>query len=197
MLLKGQSFKKEVFMVSPVIFIHYGYAEYLEYSLKSVKLFNPKKRVILLGDKQNRDVAKRCKIEHYDFDSYDYGNEIEIFNKVFKFIAGKNEKNSYWINFVFRRWFLIYTFLLKENIDSFWTFDSDNLILTNLEKFENFYSQYDCTEQCNGKCLNGFIPTRKVVKNYVDKINELFQKEEYIKNQEEVMSKNPFWALLR
>jgi len=181
-------------MTSPIIFIHYGYSEYLEYTLKASKIFNPLKRVILLGNDANKTVALKNGVEHFYFDQYGNGNEIETFNKVFKFIAGKNEKNEYWINFVFKRWFMVYNFLVKENIDSFWTFDSDNLILTSLEKYEDYYKKFDCTEQCNGMCINGFISKRDVVKGYVDKINELFQRDEYLDKQKKEMDEHPYWS---
>ncbi len=178
---------------APIVFIHYGDTPYLKYTLDIAKKTNPDKEVVLLGDKKNEKYEK-IGIKHFYFDDYNKGEEIEIFDRVFQFIAGTSHKKKAWVNFVFRRWFYIYNFAKQNNIQSFWTFDSDNLILSNLSKHEERFSKIDCTSQCNGSCMNGYIKNLHVVKAYLDKINELFQRSEYLKKQEREFEQHPNWA---
>lgn len=85
-------------------------------------------------------------------------------------------------------------FLKTHNINSFWTFDSDNLILCNLEDLEPVLNNFDCTEQCKGNCMNGYISNFNVVDGYIKKMNELFNREEYISHQIDNLSKHPDFA---
>lgn len=166
----------------PIIFIHYGDSEYLPYTLKSARIFNPSSRIILLGDKSNQHYTS-LGIEHFFFDNYSNSSEIILFKRVYKFIAGKNNSNTGWTQFVFQRWFHIFEFIQSQEIERFWTFDSDNLIFTNLQKYQTNLFQYDCTEQCNGSCMNGFVSSQEIVKGYLDTINSLFRDAEYLERQ--------------
>lgn len=180
-------------MHAPVIFIHYGNSAYLKYTLLSAKLFNNDKRVILLGDQSNLHY-KQIGIEHYEFSDYATGPEIELFYKVYQFIAGKDHSRPEWTNFVLRRWFMLYNFIFVHKIEKFWTFDSDTLILYRLSDHEHKFIDYDSTEQCIGKCMNGFITNIKVVKGYIDKINELFQRKDYLVKQSKDFESYPDFA---
>jgi len=177
-----------------IMFCHYGDSPYLLHVLKTVRLTNPKSRIILLGDEKNKHVAKEAKIEHYFFSEYSSSEEIVLFDKVYKHVAGKEHGREFWTNFVFKRWFHIHDFIKKNGISKFWHFDSDNLILTNLAKHESKFAAYDCTEQCNGICMNGLINSFEVVDGYIKKINELFQNEKYLNNQLEEFQIHTDWA---
>src|SRR5579883_1210844 len=110
-------------MSAPLVFIHYGNSSYLRYTLGAAKMFNPDIRLVLLGDERNRHYTK-LGIEHFNFSQFGSGSEIEIFDKVYKFVGGKKHPNSPWVKFVFRRWFNLYYFLLEQKIEKFWTFDT-------------------------------------------------------------------------
>ena len=179
---------------SPIIFCHYGNTFYLKYTLKSARINNPDKRIILLGDNTNRIIAKNIGVEHYLFKSFKYGSELEKFNSVYRLIQGNKHNNiragNDWVNFVFKRWFYVYNFVLAEGFNSFWHFDSDTMILDNLERFEAILSEYDCTEQCNGSCLNGYISNISTVFGYITKINDIFERKEYLNSVQEEFSRN-------
>lgn len=177
-----------------ILFCHYGNSPYLIYTLKQVKLTNPECRIILLGDQENKNTAKIANVEHYYFKDYDNSAEILKFEAVFKHIAGIKHKKEFWTKFVFKRWFYIHNFIRKNNIDSFWHFDSDNMILSNLEDQEYKFKDFDCTEQCNGICMNGYISSFDVVDGYVNKINDLFVDEEYLNEQKIDFINNPDYA---
>ncbi|WP_298494577.1 hypothetical protein [uncultured Algibacter sp.] len=178
----------------PIIFCHYGNSPYLYYTLKQVKLSNPKNRIILLGDQDNKKVANKAKIEHYCFKDYDESDEIKIFNQVYKHVAGVNHKKEFWTNFVFKRWFYVHNFIKKNEINAFWHFDSDNMILSDLNNQEEKFKDYDCTEQCNGICMNGYISSFKIVEGYVNKINKLFKDEIYLNEQKQDFITHPDYA---
>ncbi len=176
-------------MSAPIIFCHYGNTDYLKYSLQCALLNNPGKNIILLGDTANRQIALECRVTHYLFEDLDYGEEIEQFNAVYRLIQGKKHDHKRggkdWVNFVFKRYFYLYNYLSKHNVGSFWHFDSDTMIVNSLGQFEPGFAGYDCTEQCNGMCMNGFIASSDIVKRYIIKINELFKRESYIAQQQQ------------
>ena len=140
-------------MQAPIIFIHFSNSSYLKYTLRSARLFNPDKRVILLGDASTAHFSRKG-IEHHYFEDYAKGEETTTFERFFQFITGGDYINEYKTKFFFRRWFTIYNFIRAQGIDRFWTFDSDNLILTALSLQDPKFVDYDCTEQCNGTCKN-------------------------------------------
>ncbi|MCB4799694.1 hypothetical protein [Neotamlana laminarinivorans] len=177
-----------------ILFCHYGNSDYLYYTLKQAKLTNPGSHVVLLGDNENEHIAKKAKVAHYHFKDFYTTNEIKTFDKVYKHVAGVKHGKEFWTNFVFKRWFYIHGFVKEKNINSFWHFDSDNLILTNVQKQEYKFVDYDCTEQCNGKCINGFVSSFKVIDGYVKKINELFLDENYLNIQRKDFIKHPNYA---
>lgn len=82
--------------------------------------------------------------------------------------------------FAFKRRFLVYNFIAESDIDKFWHFDSDNMILDDLSKHEYKFKKYQCTEQCLAGCLNGLVNSSELVKNYLYKINEVFHRQDYI-----------------
>ena len=165
-------------MSTPIIFIHYGNSSYLPYVIQIAKKFNPKKEIIFLGDEQNEYLGS-LDISHYHFNDFAYGTELEQFDTKFPCIENKRYAKKQWASFILRRWFIINSFIKEKDISRFWTFDSDNFLLTDLKPYEAQFSLYDCTSQCKGICLNGFIPSKNIVQRYVNKINELLNRPGY------------------
>jgi hypothetical protein len=180
-------------MTAPIIFIHYSDSYYLRYCLESAVIFNPRKQVILLGDASNAHYQK-LGVTHYDLSEFSYGPEIARFEDVYQFIAGEEHQRQEWTKFVFRRWFIIYNFITRNQIERFWTFDSDNLVLTDLSQHEEKFRGYDCTEQCSGICMNGFVTNTRVVKGYIEKINELFERTSFLQREKEGLASYPKYA---
>lgn len=184
----------------PVVFIHYGDSPYLKYVIRCVKLTNPSKQVFFLGDESNRYLEK-FGVRHIQFSQYLNSTRIQDFGKVFRIVAGKDHKfnkrqgTDFWLKFVFLRWFIIYEFIVKEGVSSFWIFDSDNLILKDLSIIEKDLLDYDCTSQCNGMCMNGLVNNQTTVSGYLDIILELFRDKEFLDRQQaEFDSKHPDYA---
>lgn len=175
---------------APLLFIHYGPASYLQWTLQAARRTNPNKRIVLLGDESNRRFARGV-AEFFFFEEYARGEALQEFERIFQVIQG--ERHHYtkeggvetWLKFVFRRWFLIYEFLKAQNIDAFWTFDSDTLLLESLDRVQPRFASFEATTQCRGKCLNGWIGSRSLVERYVNCINELFHDPSYLQAQRE------------
>ncbi len=175
-------------MSVPLIFIHYGDAPYLAYTLRTARRTNPEKRIVLLGDESNRKYATGL-ADFMPFEELAYGEDLTLFDRVFQPIQGSRHRfnklhgTDYWLRFVFRRWFLVANFLEREKIAAFWTFDSDTLVLAPLTPREKRFSSFDCSEQCRGECLNGYVSTSVLARRYVRAINGLFQDAEYLESQ--------------
>jgi len=169
---------------NPIIFCHYGNSKYLKYVFECVRTSNPNADIILLGDPSNKKVAQSCGVRHFMLQNYDFGDNLKTFDQVYELIATPEfdafKHGDDWNKFVFRKWFILNNFLVKENIECFWHFDSDNMIFTNLSTLEHKYLDLDCTVQCHGDCMKGFFTNQKIVERYVHKINEVFMRREYI-----------------
>jgi len=186
-------------MKTPLIFIHKSNIkdsqEYLYDTFRVAKKYNPDMDIYLLGDGNNKHYADKVGIKFEYYDDYSGGEESEKFEKVFQVIKGPHHGSEEWIKFVFKRWFYIYNFIKSKSFDRFWTFDSDNLIISRLHDNEYKFEGYDCTEQCSGACINGLVNNVSVVKGYLDKINELFEDDFYVARQiNEFNTINPTYA---
>jgi hypothetical protein len=181
-------------MSVPIIFCHYGKSNYLRYTLFSAKLSNPNKTIYLIGDDQNEKLCSEIGIKHIKFSQFDNSILVSKFHEKFKFISGKKHGREEWTKFVFLRWFYICEFVYSNDIDSFWHFDSDNLIISDLFPNEEFFNNYDNTEQCGGSCMNGYISSKKITQMYVCHILELFSDDEFLNIQIKKCSDNEHFA---
>lgn len=174
----------------PILFIHYGPAHYLWWTLTVARRSNPGQRIVLLGDATNKR-SVRGVAEFVDFESLSGTEKEHEFQRVFQVIQGErhrfNKANGveFWLKFVFRRWFLIEAFLEREALDAFWTFDSDTLVLSDLLLREKRFSNVEATAQCKDQCLNGWVGSRSLVSRYTQSILDQFSDEAYLQVQRE------------
>lgn len=171
-----------------LIFTHYGFSSYLEYTLKIAQQSNQNSKLIFLGDKSNRAVAHKNYWEHYDINlDSDLSQLHKRFLNCYRDIQGKNHlshrNGKNWLKYVFERWFYIYDYCLKHEINKFWHFDSDTLILKNLNNYSYLFKKYEFSTQCNNSCLNGII-TLPVVNEYCELICELFENLDFTASQQ-------------
>jgi len=130
-------------------------------------------------------------VDFTNYREFQSTERVHRFHAVFQPIEGtrhrlsKRSGNEQWLRFIFERWFLVSEFLRKQNIDRFWTFDSDTLLLAPLAGREKRFASYDATTQCRDCCLNGWIGSRHVVERYTDCILALFEDENYLATQRE------------
>lgn len=173
---------------APILFIHYGRSPYLRRTLVAARRSNPRKRIVLLGDDTNREMAHGL-AEFCDYRTCSHGPKASEFASVFQAIEGdqhhfnKPGGTASWLRFVFLRWFCLEDFVRANGIASFWTFDSDTLLLANLLPREARYSDYEATAQCRGKCLNGWIGSLSFVERYTECILDLFGDNGFLESQ--------------
>jgi hypothetical protein len=174
----------------PLLLIHYGNSSYLPYVIKVAKRSNPHREIIFLGDQQNQYLTS-LGVSHYPLNSLSGSPELRSFNRLYHRIVNPRYPKPAWAQFVLQRWYMINTFLTEHGIDQFWTFDSDNFILADLTPFETVLAQYDCTSQCSGNCLNGFISNKMIVQKYIEKMNDLLSDESYVQSWQDRYLANP------
>ena len=151
-------------MSSPIIFCHYGNSDYLKYTLKSARYFNPGNEIILLGDSLNKDLANAENVRHIYLSSFESNSLMAKFENAYSHIAGNRHGREFWLKFNFKRYYYIYAFLVSESIDSFWYFDSDVLILSDLTTQEQKFNNFDFAVQSN---INGFIKSSDSLIKYL------------------------------
>lgn len=182
-----------------IVFCHYGDAPYLRHTLAAARRTNPDRAVVLLGDGANEATAARAGVRHAPFERYAYGEDWETFDRVFRPVQGRLHRQHRggrdWLRFVFERWFFVRNLAESEGAAPFWHFDSDVLITLALAQFEGALAGVDCTAQCNGGCLNGYVAGPGVAASYVRHINALFERPAYLAAQQREFDEvNPSYA---
>lgn len=157
----------------PIVFIHYGISDYLEYSLKSAKYSNPTKELHLIGDKENISLSRL--VDNHSLYSEANTLKIQSLNNSY-FLIGSNNiykkdvyKREYFEYFCYLRWFVLEEYMLKNKIDSVWYFDSDTMIISDLRLLENKIHTYTYD---NGN-MKGLI-NLKILQKYTSAILEMF-----------------------
>jgi hypothetical protein len=182
----------------PIIFSHYGNIDYLAKSLLCASITNPAKRKILIGDRSNKYTAIANGWEHVAMDEIG-SSLLEEFNRSFVYVRGKyhviNKNDGDWLRFVFKRWYIIQKFCEDNQIERFWHFDSDVMILEDLRLFEpSLVSNFSYTTQCNAMCLNGMVGL-KTLTEFCEFTISLFENKEFIAAQQhEFDTVNPGYA---
>lgn len=131
----------------PIVFIHYGISDYLEYSLKSAKYSNPNKELHLIGDKENISLSRL--VDNHSLFSDFNAQKIQSLNHRYILIGSNNiylrkdvNKREYFEYFCFLRWFVLEEYMLKNKIDRVWYFDSDTMIISDLRLLESKIHTY-------------------------------------------------------
>jgi hypothetical protein len=168
----------------PIIFMHYGDAPHLEFTFRAALSFNQQKDVILLGDEHNKKY-EQLGVKHFYFKDLNTSDEIKRFHQVFKIVRHRDfGMDTRWIKFVTERFFYLNEFVSKNKISGFWTFDTDNLILTDLSLQEQKFQTYDYTTQNHGMSMQGFIHNGAALAAYVKAINTLFTDVRYVEKKQ-------------
>lgn len=189
---------------TPLIFIHKSNIHdsiekqsFIETTVDCAAHFNPHKKIIFIGDSYNKKYIKNSNIIFKDLNEIKKDSDyFKKFEERFRSIKGPQSSfNDDAIKFLFERFIIIYELLKELNVNEYWVFDTDTLIIDSLAKHENKFYDYDCTEQCNGKCLNGFVKV-KTLKKYIEYMLELFLDKAYLdQNQKEFDNEHPNYAL--
>ncbi len=130
----------------PIIFIHHGISWYLEHVLKCAVFTNPGTDVYLVGDDENRNVAKStgANFIHLD-DTIPPDDDIEMQKWWGAFANGRYEHvgsaykqgTVYDHLFCIWRWFRLYRIMGMIGAPHTWYFDSDTIIARRLSEIED------------------------------------------------------------
>ena len=129
-------------MKIPLIFIHQGYSDYLNYTLRQAHFSNPDAEIILIGDEFNDkfDFVKHYRIE-------DYQGNADSFAEVYLHMSF----NSYDFELIcFKRWFILEDFMIQRRLQGAFVFDTDVMIYSDLTAM---------TESLLASGSNGFAVT--------------------------------------
>ena len=112
-------------MSMPIVFIHKGYASYMEFTLRQAVDFNPGHDVILLGDSSNNRFDF---IRHYNQELYFAGA------REFAGIYRHHSTNSYEYElFCLQRWFILRDFMREQRLVNCFVGDTDVLYYDDFE----------------------------------------------------------------
>ena len=179
-------------MDAPILFCHYGISDYLKYTLKSARYFNPNKEIVLLGDSQNRSLAISENVRHVYLNDYESSELLLNFEKVYLHTAGESHGREFWLKFNFKRYYYIHEFLKQESKYSCWYFDSDVLILSDLNKQELKFQNFDFAVHSN---INGYINSRDTLFLYLEHNISTFTDNEFLLDQRKKIDLHPNLAL--
>ncbi|MDB5156915.1 MAG: hypothetical protein JWR50_1622 [Mucilaginibacter sp.] len=149
-------------MPTPIIFFHYGNPQYLKYSLKQARYFNPDSPIYLLGDKKNNRYPF---VIHVSSDKY--RAKAQAFIDRYKHRSSNNE--SYELN-CFLRWFYIKAFCEENGIESFIYLDSDVLLFQDVSKLVPLFNNCNIANTCDDTGMPAFtyFKDQKVLNDFCE-----------------------------
>ena len=119
-----------------IVIIHMGFAKYLLYVLRQIKITNPNSEIFLISDKENKKYSKYSTF-------VDISKIQSLESKSFKenyIHLGKSAHN--YEMFCMLRWIILRDFMREYNIKECLHIDSDILIFSDLNKALNPFSNY-------------------------------------------------------
>lgn len=119
-----------------IVIIHMGFAKYLLYVLRQIKITNPNSEIFLISDKENKKYSKYSTF-------VDISKIQSLESKSFKenyIHLGKSSPN--YEMFCMLRWIILRDFMREYNIKECLHIDSDILIFSDLNKSLNPFSNY-------------------------------------------------------
>jgi hypothetical protein len=122
-------------MNCPVVFIHQGSPDYLKWALYQASLNN--KNITLLGDHSNEHYRGSFKFELID----NLKNEnVKLFSEKYVHMSSC----SYQFEFLcFVRWFVLYEYMIREDLEYVFHLDSDVMVYTGLDPIaQSFLKKY-------------------------------------------------------
>ena len=119
-----------------IVIIHMGFAKYLLYVLRQIKITNPNSEIFLISDKENKKYSK-----YSTFVDISKIQSLESKSFKEKYIhLGKSSPN--YEMFCMLRWIILRDFMREYNIKECLHIDSDILIFSDLNKALNPFSNY-------------------------------------------------------
>lgn len=122
-----------------IVFIHQGNSGYLKTALRQARSTNLDTDIFLLGDDNHREICKEENIRYENFFSYYDTEKLKQFSFSYKHLSTNDGAYEF---FCFARWFILESFIVQNQVESFFIADSDVLLYADIKKeftkFKNF-----------------------------------------------------------
>lgn len=145
-----------------IVFAHLGTAPYLPSTLEIARTSNPSAECVLIGDDSNQAVAEETGWRHFNREAI-VGPELERFQACFDLIALPSYRAMERIfevtRFVFERYWYSAQVARSLERQSYWMFDSDEIILEDLQPFEMMLQRdgQQCTRMSRNTSIRGLM----------------------------------------
>ncbi|HIG74093.1 MAG TPA: hypothetical protein EYQ24_05845 [Bacteroidetes bacterium] len=118
-----------------LVFIHEGYSEYLEFTLRQAHAASPASEIVLLGNAENDRFPF---VTHVDIGAPHYAEAAEEATRVYRHMATNPKAVALrWL----QRWFWLRTFFHEAGLDDAWVLDSDVLLFAGEQELRARYSE--------------------------------------------------------
>lgn len=183
-------------MISPaIVFVHTGYSAYLPITLGLARLTNPGARLFLIGDAANAKVAADHAWSHVDLAAL-ASERLSRFRASYQLIATPTHPDHTlpfdMTRFCFERYFLVTALAERERLETFWMFDSDDLLLEPLAQFQEqlIARGIACTRMAHDSALRGMM-NRQVLEDFCSHLIGCFEDASYVGKQKRAMAERP------
>ncbi len=156
----------------PIVFIHLGDHDYLQYSLGQAKKSNPESTVHLIGDETTK---------HYDFVYHHHASEYfggaEDFVKIYHHLSSQ----GYDLELMrFLRWFILRDFLVQNKMGRCFYLESDVMLYANVTEEQKKFSQWDFTlsSRCSGS--SSFFNNLEALKEFCSYLMDIYTKRDQL-----------------
>lgn len=168
----------------PIVIIHKNIREYFKICIEQAHFSSPKSRIIVLGNTPS--LAQEFDyIEYYNID--EYFNLAKDFEKHYKHFSCNDYEYEL---FCIQRWFILYEFMSRNNIEHVLHIDSDVLLYTDFSKEEEYIKlvqQHDYTFfDIVGSMHTSFINSKEIIKKFLDFTIELYHNPEFLTKASEL-----------
>ena len=158
-------------MLDTIAIIHTGYSKALYYSIRQARKTNPDAKILLIGDKERKNLSKYSTF--VDIDSL-HSSDIDLLEKVYVHL-GKSSKA--FELFCIRRWFILRNLMITHNIDRCLHIDSDVMLFCNVETTFESLSKYDVA-LTSSLAITMNINNIEVLKGFCNYVIETYTNEE-------------------
>lgn len=158
---------KVVASAIPIVVIHRGYSWYLPYTLRQVRLFNPRSPIYLVTDQKRLLLRRLAKVVPMG-DHLAAGQEFERHYKHLSHNEIEFEK------FCFVRWFVLQSVMKERRLERCFYLDSDVLIYANLQDVGENFAQAKLTVNFEQGPYCTYVNCLSNLEGYCGHITELF-----------------------
>jgi len=154
----------------PIILIHAGDPDYLQYSLSCARKYNRESRICLLGDHSNSHYEF---LEHYPFSAY--SGRADQFAR---FYTNHSTNGRGFELFCFQRWFILCEFLKEQGIDKCLYLDSDVMLFADAKDEQKKFDEFDFALATTMMACVLYLNDPQVLENFCAFLEDIYTKKD-------------------